>query len=201
MDVFISYSRKDHTPGTGGEQDVIARILQVLKDNGISYWLDENGIHSGEAFATVLSHNIAECKIFLFVSSINSNASRWTCGEVATASSYRKRIIPFKIDQSPYNPSITIYLAALDTIDYVAEPDKALQRLVKSVKLYLAELEEAAFVAEQEDVEAQIQALNTRINMLVEEKKQLLTDLATVRAQIAGHNDTSIITQKKKKRK
>lgn len=141
MDVFISYSRKDCARGEGGGKDVIGRIQDAFKTAGISYWLDEEGIHSGETFASVISRNIAECSVFLFVSSVNSNASRWTCGEIATASSYDKRIIPFKIDDAPYDSSVTIYLAALDAIDYKASPDKALRRLVKSVQAYLEEKE------------------------------------------------------------
>ena len=140
MDVFISYSRKDRVSTEEGK-DVISKIQQAFRDNGITYWLDEEGIHSGETFASVISRNIAESKVFLFVSSVNSNASRWTCGEIATASTYEKRIIPFKIDDAPYDASITIYLAALDTINYAYNPERALRRLVKSVKLYLAELE------------------------------------------------------------
>lgn len=141
MDVFISYSRKDRIAKEGENVDVISQIQQAFVENGISYWLDEEGIHSGETFASVISRNIAEAKVFLFVSSANSNASRWTCGEIATANSYEKRIIPFKIDQTPYNPSITIYLAALDTIDYNHNKENAIRRLIKSVKLFLTELE------------------------------------------------------------
>ena len=186
MDVFISYSRKDRAGKESGV-DVISRIQNALKEAGVSYWLDEEGIHSGETFASVISRNIAESKVFLFVSSINSNASRWTCGEIATANSYDKRIIPFKIDNAPYDPSVTIYLAALDTIDYLANPDKALKRLVKSVRTYLSEIDEEErrreeqrlWLAEQERIAAereQIKAENKKIIARLEITKEELEE-------------------------
>lgn len=198
MDVFISYSRKDRAAKDASGRDVISRIQESLHSTGISYWLDEEGIHSGETFASVISRNIAEAKIFLFVSSVNSNASRWTCGEIATASAYDKHIIPFRIDDTPYDPSITIYLAALDSIDYTANPGKALKRLASSVKQYLAEQEaearrleeEKVLLAERRRMEAnldeKIQLLNNQIEQYLEEKKQLTARLEEIKAQLVS---------------
>ena len=174
MDVFISYSRKDRASVDAGGHDVISKIRDAFEAAGISYWLDEEGIHSGETFASVISRNIAESKVFLFVSSVNSNVSRWTCGEIATASSYDKRIIPFKIDSAPYDPSVTIYLAALDAIDYAANPDRALRRRVKTVQSHLEDIsaeerrieEEKRLLAEQKRLEAErerIRVENTKV--------------------------------------
>lgn len=222
MDVFISYSRKDRAAGEAAGGDVISRIRQAFQDAGISYWLDEEGIHSGETFAQVISRNIAESKVFLFISSVHSNASRWTCGEIATASSYDKRIIPFRIDASPYDPSVTIYLAALDAIDYPSNPDKAIHRLVKSVKLYLAEMEAearrieeekrllaekkrlelererirqenaqviAGLMVRQTELEGKINSIDSRIDVFLEEKKQLLVRLEALRSRADTLND------------
>ena len=166
MDVFISYSRKDRATKDASGKDIISLIQEAFRVAGISYWLDEEGIHSGETFASKISRNISESKVFLFVSSVNSNASRWTCGEIATASSYEKRIIPFKIDAAPYDPSVTIYLAALDTIDYTVSRDRALKRLVKSVQTYLEEIE-----AEARRVEEQKKWLEEQERLLAEQER------------------------------
>ena len=92
-DVFISYSRKDYVdenkqviPG-----NVISRIKELFDANGISYWFDEDGVFSGDAFAPVIARNIKASKIFLFISSENSNASEWTSNEIATAHAYKKK--------------------------------------------------------------------------------------------------------------
>lgn len=140
-DVFISYSRRDYIdenkqviPG-----NIISQIKDLFDKNGISYWFDEDGVYSGDAFAPVIARNIKSAKIFLFVSSAHSNASEWTSNEIATAHAYKKKIIPFRYDESVYNDSVIIYIARLDYIDYKTNPSKSLSRLLLSVQNYLKE--------------------------------------------------------------
>lgn len=140
-DVFISYSRRDYVdenkqviPG-----NIISKIKDLFDANNISYWFDEEGVFSGDAFAPVIARNIKSSKIFLFISSENSNASEWTSNEIATAHAYKKKIIPFRYDDSVYNDSVIIYIARLDYIEYKSNPSKALPRLLLSVQSYLKE--------------------------------------------------------------
>lgn len=140
-DVFISYSRRDYVdenkqviPG-----NIISKIKDLFDANNISYWFDEDGVFSGDAFAPVIARNIKSSKIFLFISSENSNASEWTSNEIATAHAYKKKIIPFRYDDSVYNDSVIIYIARLDYIEYKSNPSKALPRLLLSVQSYLKE--------------------------------------------------------------
>lgn len=140
-EVFISYSRKDYVdenrqviPG-----NIISQIKELFDTNNISYWFDEEGVFSGDAFAPVIARNIKSSKIFLYISSENSNASEWTSNEIATAHAYKKKIIPFRYDDSVYNDSVIIYIARLDYIDYMSNPSKALPRLLLSIQAYLKE--------------------------------------------------------------
>ena len=140
-DVFISYSRRDYVdenkqviPG-----NIISKIKDLFDANNISYWFDEEGVFSGDAFAPIIARNIKSSKIFLFISSENSNASEWTSNEIATAHTYKKKIIPFRYDDSVYNDSVIIYIARLDYIEYKSNPSKALPRLLLSVQSYLNE--------------------------------------------------------------
>lgn len=140
-DVFISYSRRDYQDEN--KQVIPGNIVSQIKDlfdaNNISYWFDEDGVFSGDAFAPIIARNIKSSSIFLFISSKSSNRSEWTSNEIATAHTYKKKIIPFKYDESIYNDSVIIYIARLDYIDYPTHPDKALQRLLVSVQTYLQE--------------------------------------------------------------
>ena len=86
--------------------NILSKIKKAFKENGISYWFDEEGIYSGDEFASVLTRAIRESSGFLFVSSANSNSSRWTSNEISTALEFKKKIIPFRIDNSPYNDSV-----------------------------------------------------------------------------------------------
>lgn len=141
-DVFISYSRKDYVD----EQDSvipdnpILRLKEYLTQAGITYWFDKEGIIHGDQFARVIVKNIKLSRILLFVSSEHSNISEWTCDEIATARTYKRKIIPFRIDKSEYNEAVMLYLAKLDFIDFTGNPDQSLKELVKSIKKYKLEL-------------------------------------------------------------
>lgn len=59
FDVFISYSRKDYVDdGNVIPDNMLSKIKDAFKANGISYWFDEEGIYSGDEFASVLTSAI-----------------------------------------------------------------------------------------------------------------------------------------------
>lgn len=134
-DVFISYSRKDYVDEQGNvlPDNILSKIKKAFKENGISYWFDEEGIYSGDEFASVLTRAIRESSVFLFVSSANSNSSRWTSNEISTALEFKKKIIPFRIDNSPYNDSVMMKIISLDYIDCKDE-QKAINKLLRAVE-------------------------------------------------------------------
>jgi len=138
-DVFISYSRRDYIDDNGNPLpgNIISKIKDALKKNGITYWIDEDGINSGDEFARLIARSIRESSVLLFVSTENSNRSEWTRKEIASAIAYKKKIIPFKYDDTPFNDSLLLYLADLDFISYAKTGDKALNRLVTSISKYL----------------------------------------------------------------
>ena len=142
-DVFISYSRRDYIDENGKviHGNIISKIKDALKKNGITYWIDEDGINSGDEFARLIIKSIKDSKILLFVSTENSNNSEWTRKEIASAISYKKKIIPFKYDDTPFNDSLLLYLADLDFISYSKTGDKGLNRLVTSISKYLEGLQ------------------------------------------------------------
>lgn len=143
MDVFISYSTKDYIDSNQNpiKGNVISVLEELFQSNGITYWIDRDGIYSGSEFAQVIARNIKKCDILLFVSSENSNHSKWTSNELATAIEYNKLIIPFRIDESSYHEDIVLYLAKLDYISYFANQEKALKRLLVAISDYKGELE------------------------------------------------------------
>lgn len=151
-DVFISYSRKDYKDENNNiiDNNVISKLKDVFKRNNISFWFDEDGIYSGDAFAPVIARNIRNAKIFIFVSSENSNKSEWTGNEIATAHEFKKKIIPFRVDDSTYNESVILYIAKLDYINYNINKEKALEQLVSSIQNYIEKIEKELLEKEQE---------------------------------------------------
>lgn len=126
-DIFISYSRKD--------KNAVQSIIKYLDEHNVSYWIDLEGIYSGEEFAGVIHDNMLQSDTVLFISSANSNRSKWVSGEIAMADSLEKRIIPFRLDDTPYNGSIHLYLAALDAINYYDDKRQALEHLIRSLQV------------------------------------------------------------------
>lgn len=177
-DVFISYSRNDYVDEATKQVipgNIVSQIKEMFDANGISYWFDEDGIYSGDAFAPLIAKNIKSAKIFLFISSKNSNASEWTSNEIATAHTYKKKIIPFRYDDSVYNDSVIIYIARLDYIEYQSNPSKALSRLLSSIQTYLKSEKDR----EEKEKEAEERRLNEE-----KSKQEKANKLQQIREQI-----------------
>ena len=137
-DVFISYSRKDYVDDAGNvlPNNMLSKIRDNFKANGISYWFDEEGIYSGDEFASVLTNAIRNSRIFLFISSVNSNQSKWTSNEISTALEFKKPIIPLRLDNSPYNDSVMMKIVSFDYIECKDE-EKTISKLLRAIKHHL----------------------------------------------------------------
>lgn len=173
-DVFVSYSRKDYVdelkkPVAGS---AVAALLDFLDKNGITYWFDKDGIYSGSEFVEVITDAITDSKMMIFVSSEHSNASPWTMGEIFEALEQEKHIVPFKIDNSPYNKKYRMMVRPLDYIEYFANPDVAFDSLLKAINVCKEEYAQA--VAEEEKRKAEENAKQRRAAILEEIKTESL---------------------------
>lgn len=177
-DVFISYSRRDYVDKQKNviPNNKVSKIKEALTNAGITYWFDEDGIYSGQNFVEKIVTNIEAARIFLFLSTTNSNNSPWTCKEIASAAELGKHIIPVRIDDSPYNKNVLFRIADLDYIEYYANPQKGMVDLIKSIKTYLAELtaEERREKKEQQRLHAQEQVKTLALEY---EKSRLAVDI------------------------
>lgn len=178
-DVFISYSRKDYVDDNNQiiPDNIVSKVKESLAAANISFWFDEEGIFTGDSFAHIIVNNIKESRVFLFISTKNANESIWTSSEIATAHTFKKKIIPLKCDDSVYNDAVILYIAALDYVEYYKNPEKALHRLVNSIKSYLkqVEQEEGLKRKEKEDKER-----------LAREKQQREEALKRLREQMSS---------------
>lgn len=126
-DVFLSYSRDDFD--LADRANAINRITDALDDVGISYWIDQEQIHSGMEYTRLISNNIKNSKVVLFISSKYSNSSQWTSCEIGMAFNHHKTIIPFRIDDSHYDASVELLLSNVDYIDASKDMEGALRML------------------------------------------------------------------------
>lgn len=125
-DVFISYSRKD--------SDLVRQIYEFLENNGIKCWIDKDGMYSGVSFKKVIVNAIKRSKIVVFMSSEDSNKSRNVVSEMSVAVEYNKKIIPVRLDASPYSESIEYDILNYDYVVYDrTRQEEANQDILKKI--------------------------------------------------------------------
>ena len=181
-DVFISYSRKDYVDDKKNviQGNVVSQIKNALKEAGISYWFDEDGIERGDKYAKLIVKNIKSSRVFVFISTSNANKSEWTGREIACAHMMKKQIIPVRVDESPYHEDVMLYVAILDYIDYKANPQKGLSDLVKAVKTHIdneKRVEEQRKKEKEEEDLRKRKAEEVEKRRIQEEKQNLIANL------------------------
>lgn len=126
--VFISYSRKD--------KDVADGLCEVLKENGIEYWIDKEGIYSSSNYKELIVDAIDVSKAVIFISSANSNASINVVREIGYAVNMNKPILPIMLDDAPYAKSIRLDISDIDQIDF-KNPIASSKKLITSLMYVL----------------------------------------------------------------
>jgi len=183
-DVFISYSRKDyvdeHNVVIPGNE--VSKIKEALKEAGITFWFDEEGIYFGDKFTEKIPESIEASHIFLFLSTKNACASSWTSREIACADEYEKYIIPVRIDRTPYNKKIMLRIADLSYVDYGKNPEKGRKEIVDSIKAYLEKIkvEEEERLAEEKRKQEELEHQRKRL----EEEKKRQEKIAKIETEI-----------------
>lgn len=126
--VFISYSRKD--------KDTVEYLCEILKRNGIEYWIDMEGIYSSFNYKELIVDAIDISKAVIFISSVNSNASVSVVREIGYAVNMNKPILPLLLDDAPYAKSIRLDISDIDQIDF-RNPVASGKKLITSLMYVL----------------------------------------------------------------
>lgn len=126
--VFISYSRKD--------QDIADYLCNILKENGIEYWIDKEGIYSSSNYKELIVDAIDVSKAVIFISSENSNTSINVTREIGYAVNRNKPILPLMLDDAPYAKSIRLDISDIDQIDF-RNPIASSKKLITSLMYVL----------------------------------------------------------------
>ena len=115
--------------------NAVDKVIDALVEEGVSYWIDREQLSGGDTYAARITRNIKDCDVFLFLSSEAANASEWTRREIGAAVQFGKRIVPVKLDSSPYDDAVSLYLSPVQYIDWKElGEDAALERIVARVK-------------------------------------------------------------------
>ena len=185
-DVFISYSRHDYVDEHENviPNNEVSKIMKALTDAGITYWIDKEGIYSGDKFTEELPKIIKSAPIFVYLSTSNANKSKYTSKEIAIADEYGKYIIPVRIDMAPYSDKVIFRIADVSFIKYAANPTKGREDLVKSIKAFLKKQKDNELQKKEEE-RLKIEELN-RQRKQQEEEKERQEQIANVESEIAA---------------
>lgn len=122
--VFVSYSRKDN--------EAADSLCEILRENGITYWIDREGIYSSSNYKELIVDAIDVSQAVVFISSSNSNASTNVIREVGYAVNMGKPILPLILDDAPYAKSIRLDISDIDQIDF-RNPAVSSKKLITSL--------------------------------------------------------------------
>ena len=129
MDVFISYSSKEH--------DEAFLLNEILKRNNIKTWIAPDNIPGGSNYTREIPSAIRACKVFLLVLSEKSQQSIWVSAEVETAFKNEKFIIPFVIEKCPLKDEFDFLLSRSQRIEAYEKKSEALETLIKCIRSVL----------------------------------------------------------------
>ncbi len=129
--VFISHSHVDAS--------VAVLLRDALEKNGIGCWICSRDIDGGESWAEEIVAAIESCRVFLFLLSENSAASKQCHKEIALADAANCSMVCVNIDRSELRGAAKYHFYALQTmfvdrVNLVNELDGVIGRIRGFVK-------------------------------------------------------------------
>jgi TolB-like protein/Flp pilus assembly protein TadD len=129
--VFISHSSKDKA--------IADAICHQLESADIPCWMAPRNIEYGSDWTEGIMRGITACRVFVLVFSENANGSGHVRREVAKAFSLGLQVIPFRIEDTLPQTSLSYFLETVHWLDAVTQPlEKHLTSLTERVKKLLA---------------------------------------------------------------
>lgn len=129
--VFISYSSKD--------MDIVNKVVEMLKENGISYWKAPEMIPAGSNYAKEIPRVICECDVFLLIISVYSQDSIWVEKEIDFAINNKKIIVPLNLTDGKLTDMFSFYLNNVQMVNYTGNKKHALEVLRQRIECLLPE--------------------------------------------------------------
>lgn len=126
--VFISYSSKNLAEAES--------IRNLLNRNGLQSWMAAHDIPAGARYAHVIDEAIEHCLCVLLLLTREAQESDHVDREIERAVSYKKEIIPLRLDGCTLNSGFRYYIASCQMIDIAAleEENTEMQMLLQRLE-------------------------------------------------------------------
>lgn len=133
-DVFISYAGDD----VSGDEKKAFMVCDYLESRGIRCWLYKRDEPHGAKFEEEISKAIDDCKVLVLIYTSKSNTSKYVELEVTLAWKKGKAIIPFWLENIPYNDILNFYLNSHNWLDATIPPmDLHMAKLYNDVDQFI----------------------------------------------------------------
>ncbi len=115
-EVFISYSSLD--------RDRVMPVVDSLRGNGISVWVDEGNIHAADLWSEQIVQAIADCRVMVVLLSLNSTDSRNVVKEVMLASEQNKALLPVYLEPAEIPAKLQYQLAGIQHLELYGQDEQ-----------------------------------------------------------------------------
>ena len=110
--VFISYSSKNVTEAEA--------VRKILDDRGLQSWMAPYNIPAGAKYAYAIDEAIENCACVLLLLTQEAQESNHVDREIERALSYKKEIIPMRLDHGSLNSGFRYYIGNCHIVDVSA---------------------------------------------------------------------------------
>jgi len=108
-DVFISHA----TPDQAAADAVCSRLERA----GYSVWIAHRDNTPGTKWGANIIAQIRECRLVLMIYSGHATASEYVLSEIESAKTFRKTILPVRIQEAPLPDELRLYLSRVHWLD------------------------------------------------------------------------------------
>ena len=108
-DVFVSYSSQN--------RDEVVKIVNILREAGVSVWMDEGGIEAAALWSESIVQAINTCKVLVMMVSRHSTDSPNVVKEVMLASESDKVILPVYLEPSEIPARLKYQLTGIQHLE------------------------------------------------------------------------------------
>lgn len=151
-DVFISHSSKD--------RQVANAVVHWLEAAGIRCWIAPRDVPGGINYSASIVRAIKSSRSLVLILTDAANHSGPVAGEVEQAVRQGVPIVPFRVEDIEPCPEIMLHIGSIHWLDAISPPlETHLDKLVKTVRVFLDVIEDAPKSAERSDIETLSQAI------------------------------------------
>ena len=127
---FISYSSKNRASADA--------LRELLQRNGIATWMAPGDIPAGKLYAETITDALKNCACFVLILTEQSLRSKWVPKELERAVSYKKPIIPVKLEEIDLDEKFELYIGEyqLVSIDQIDDSTADMQRIIAGIKTH-----------------------------------------------------------------